>query len=64
MARSLLIDELHLSILVPSRLPEADTAAIRRVLKSARFQIKLRQAIRKLFRQFRVLDKARFTISR
>jgi hypothetical protein len=64
MAGFVLMDELHLSILIPSRLPAPDTVAIRRVLKSARFQIKLRQAIRKLFRQFRSLDKARFTISR
>jgi hypothetical protein len=64
MARSILIDEIHLSILIPSQLPTPDTVAIRRVLKRARFQIKLRQAIRKLFRQFQALGKARFTISR
>jgi|HubBroStandDraft_4_1064222.scaffolds.fasta_scaffold277835_3 hypothetical protein len=64
MAGFVLIDELHLTILVPKRLSEADTAAIHRILKSTRFQRTLREPIRKAFRQFRALDKARFTISR
>jgi hypothetical protein len=64
MAGFVLIDELHLTILVPKRLSEADTAAIHRILKSTRFQHMLREPIRKVFRQFRALEKARFAISR
>ena len=42
MPRSILMDEIHLQILIPSQLPTPDTEAIRRLLKSTGFQIKLR----------------------
>jgi hypothetical protein len=64
MAGSILIDEIHLTIRIPKRLPNPDAAAIQRILRSERFQHSLREAIRKLFRQFRGLGKARFAISR
>ena len=64
MAKSLLLDEIHLSILIPSQLPMPDALAIRRTLKSIRFQSKLQRAIGDMLRQFPVLTKVRFTMSR
>ena len=64
MSGPVLIDEIHLTIRIPSQTSTPDAAIIRRTLRSARFQQRLRDAIRKVFREFQPLGKTRFTISR
>jgi hypothetical protein len=64
MARPLLIDEFHLSVLVPRGLPEAEYRVIRQTLDDARFQADLRSAIQNVFRRDPSLRKARVKVSR
>ena len=64
MAKPILIDEFHLSVLVPRGLPEAEYDAIRHTLDDARLQTDLRSAIQNVFRRDPSLRKARVKVSR
>ncbi|HVS38477.1 MAG TPA: hypothetical protein VMS17_23160 [Gemmataceae bacterium] len=64
MARNVLMEEFHVSILVPSNLPAAEDDAIRRTLNNAGFRAALRRAAEQTVRQFPSLDKARVRLSR
>ena len=64
MANSILIDEFHLTVFVPHGLRSAACRAVRRTLADARFQAKLRRAIREIFGRYPSLAKARFTLTR
>jgi hypothetical protein len=64
MAKPILIDEFHLSVLVPRGLPEAQYSMIRHTLDDARFQTDLRSAIHNVFRKDPSLRKARVKVSR
>jgi hypothetical protein len=46
MAQSLLLEELHPTVLAPRGLPEADCQAIVRTLATARFRADVRRALR------------------
>ena len=64
MAKSTLIDELHLTVLVPAGLPRVNQDAVARTLKSQRFQARLRDALRKFLSAYPSLKSVKFTISR
>jgi hypothetical protein len=64
MAKSILIDEFHLTVFAPANLPKtAQTAAIR-TLKSKRFQAGIRKAVADSFRRYASLRPVKFTLSR
>ena len=52
MAKSVMIDELHLTVRIPSNLPDDRTEEVRRTLTSADFMNRVRRAIRDAFRAF------------
>ena len=64
MARNLLIEEFHVSILVPEDLPAAEGDAIHRTLDNAGFRAALRRAAEQAVRRFPSLDKVRVRLSR
>ena len=64
MAKTIMIDEFHVTILVPAGLSKPESASVLRALKSRRFQARLRQAVGNLIRQHSSLKAVRFSISR
>ncbi len=64
MAKGNLIDELHLTIRVPSDLPDADAQAVRRTLAGRDFMSRLRSAVRAVVRAFPGLAPVRVSITR
>ena len=64
MPRLILLDEFHLTVRAPQRLPESEYEAMRRVLDDPRFQAELARAARDVFRRHPALRRARVTLSR
>ena len=64
MAKSLLMDELHIAARAPRGLPEAEYSAIRQTLYGSDFQAGLRRAVRDVFRRHPELSKVRVTVAR
>ena len=64
MAKTVVIDELHLTVRVPSDLPDAQAEAIRRTLAGADFMTRLRRAVRAVLRAFPELAVARAALTR
>ena len=64
MAKTVLIEEYHLTVYVPGELPPTATDAVRRVLGSRQFRDRLRRAIVGVFRQDLTLASARVMVSR
>ena len=64
MTKTVLLDELHLTVLAPRGLPEPEYSAIRRTLTRARFHAALDRAIREVFSRYPALRRARLDISR
>jgi hypothetical protein len=64
MSKMVLMDQLCVNVTAPRDLRKADQAAILRTLNSARFQKRLREAVRKLFAQHPSLRHTRCSISR
>jgi hypothetical protein len=64
MAKSILLDEFHLTVRAPPALPDPDYTAMRQALDDPAFQAQLRQAVRAVFRRWPALSKARFTLTR
>jgi hypothetical protein len=64
MPKKILMDEFHVSVTVPSGLSKAEYDAIHRSLKSTRFQKRLREGMRNIFRRYPSLRKTRVAISR
>ena len=64
MASTVPIDEFHLTVFVPRGLRAAASRAVRRTLDDARFQGRLRRAIRDVFGRYPSLSQARFTLAR
>jgi hypothetical protein len=64
MARTILIDEFHLSIRAPRGLREPEYGAMRKTLDDRRFQSDLRRAVRGVFRRYPTLTRARARLSR
>ena len=64
MAKSVLMDQFHLTVLVPAGLHAREAAAIRRTLDGSGFRARLGRAVRGVFRRYPSLRKARITITR
>jgi hypothetical protein len=63
-AKSILIDEIHLTVHVPRKLPEVDCQAIRAVLLGSRFWSHLNRAVRQVGRRYPALVNASIQLSR
>lgn len=64
MARTMVIDEFHLTVRASPGLPRAEYDAIYRTLNDRRFQALLRRAVRAVLRQYEALAKVRAVLSR
>jgi len=64
MPRHVLIDEFHLSLLIPHRLSDSEQRVIRRTLGGQRFRSRLYKAARSVVRRFPTLNRIRLTLSR
>ena len=64
MAKSVLLDEWHLSVRIPSSLPAATVTSIRRALNASTFTAALRRAIRAVLRRRPALRPVRVVVSR
>jgi hypothetical protein len=63
MPRTVVIDELHLTVRVPADLPEADAEAVRQTLLGAEFLDRLRRSVRLVFRAFPELARVRVSVT-
>jgi hypothetical protein len=63
MAERIVIEEYHLTVLVPRGLPE-EAEAIRLTLADPAFEGRLRRAVRLVFRRAGSLEKAKVRLSR
>jgi len=63
-ARFILLEEFHLTVFVPRRLPEADCDALSRALSRSRLRRQLRRAARRVLRRYPSLRRVRLTLSR
>lgn len=64
MARTVIIDELHLTLRVPGDLSEAETEVIRQALDGDEFATRLRRAVRAAIRSFPELAAVRVSSGR
>lgn len=60
----IVLDEFHLTLLVPRGLNESQAQAASRTLNGRRFQAQLRAAVRRVLRQHPSLRSIRLTLSR
>jgi len=63
-AKSVVIDDIHITIRIPNDLPETQTEAIRRTLQGDDFMDRLRRAVRAAVRAFPELAVVRVSLSR
>ncbi len=64
MAKTVVIDELHLTVRVTAGLPDEQAEAVRETLAGAEFLDRLRRAVRAAVRAFPELATIRFTLAR
>ena len=64
MAKTILIDEIHLSFYVPRSLSDAKCDAIRTILNDAIFLRQLRRSVRDVLRLYPALGSLRSTVTR
>ena len=64
MPKTVVIDELHLTVRVPAALPDGDAETVRTVLAGVEFMTRLRRAIRAAVRSFPDLVTARVSLTR
>jgi hypothetical protein len=64
MAKTVTLDELHLTFRIPNDLPDDQAEAIRRVLAGDDFMTRLRKAIREVVRAFPELRNVRTSLTR
>ena len=64
MAKSILIEEFHLGVRAPRGLARSDYDSIDRTVNQPRFQARLRQALRAVFRRHPALRRVRVTLTR
>jgi hypothetical protein len=64
MAKMVLIDELHVSVLVPADLATRSARSLTRTLKTKSFQARLRRTISRVFRSYKSLQAAKIKLSR
>ena len=64
MSKMIVFDEVHVTLLVPPRIREAEAVAIKKVLDSKRFQRDLARAVRAVLRRYPALRRVRVRLSR
>jgi hypothetical protein len=64
MPNTILMEELHVTVVAPVGLRKADYQPMLRTLRSKRFHANLRDAVRQLFRRHSSLMKTQFSINR
>lgn len=64
MAKTVVIDELHLTIRVPADLPDGDAETVREVLAGTAFMTRLRQVVRDTVDSFAALSACRPSLTR
>lgn len=64
MPKTIVIDEMHLTVRIPADLPDPAAVAIHRILNDATFLARLRRAIRSEFREVPELVPCRVVLSR
>ena len=64
MARSILMEELHLTVYAPYGLPDQEYDAIRRTLDGAHFRVGLRRVVRRFCRRQPSLARVRVQLTR
>ncbi len=64
MAKMVLIEEFHVTVLIPHGLPEPNCRAIRQALVGRAFRTDLGRAVRQAFGRYPVLRKVRVRVSR
>ena len=64
MAKVILLDEIHVSVLVPRGLRKSQYQAIRHVLNGKRFLAELTRSLRAVFRRHRSLSPVKVKLSR
>lgn len=63
MTKYLLLDEFHISFLIPRDLPDRACAAVRRALNGARFRASLRRCLRAALRRDPALATVRLRVT-
>jgi hypothetical protein len=63
LAKRILMEEFHLTVLAPRGLPQAEYDAMRQTLDDPRFHAQLRRAVRRVARRHRTLGKAKVLLS-
>lgn len=64
MTKRVVIEEYHLTVLIPRRLPESEAEMIHRTLTDSTFEARLLRAVKKVFRKEVSLAKAKVRLSR
>jgi hypothetical protein len=64
MSKTVVIDELHLTLRLPARLPEAQVKKARRILLGATFLARLRRTLRSLIGSYPQLTSLTVLVSR
>lgn len=63
-SRTVVIDEIHVTVRVPADLPDDEVEAVRDTLATNEFMAHLRRAVRNAFRAFPELSATRVTVTR
>jgi hypothetical protein len=64
MPKTILLEQFHLTVSAPAGLPKKESAAILRTLRGQRFQSRLHNAVRDIFRRHPSLSKVQLTLDR
>lgn len=64
MAKTVIIDELHVSVRIPANLPDDQAEAIRQTLTGDDFLARLRKAVREVIGAFPTLGAVRVSLTR
>lgn len=64
MSKRIVIEEYHLTVLVPRGLPEVEADSIRRTLTDPVFEKRLHRSVRRVFRREASLGKTQVRLSR
>jgi hypothetical protein len=59
-----IVDQFHVTLLVPEDMPDREASAVRKTLSGRRFQAALRRSMRAVVERFPSLAKIRFRVSR
>jgi hypothetical protein len=63
MPKRIVFDQFRLTVYVPSKLPDAQAAAMTRILTGRRFRARLLGAVTAVFRRYRSLRPTSFDVS-